>query len=113
MTGRDTIKSVVWMGSSRRDLQNFPKEVRTEMGHALYAAQRGETDPAAKPLKGFGGTRVMEITDRHDTNAYPDRVHRAARLGHVRAARLPEEVHTGDGHAATGARSDPTTLGGS
>ncbi len=40
------------------------------MGHALYAAQCGETDPAAKPLKGFGGTRVMEITDRHDTNTY-------------------------------------------
>lgn len=70
MTDDETIKSVVWMGSSRRDLQEFPKEVRTEMGHALYAAQRGETDPAAKPLKGFGGTRVMEITDRYDTNTY-------------------------------------------
>jgi len=70
MAGGETIKSVVWMGSSRRDLQDFPKEVRTEMGHALYAAQCGKTDPGAKPLKGFGGTRVMEITDRHDTNTY-------------------------------------------
>ena len=40
------------------------------MGQALYAAQTGETDPAAKPLKGFGGSRVMEIVDRHDTNTY-------------------------------------------
>ena len=40
------------------------------MGMALYAAQRGETDPAAKPLRGFGGARVMEIVDRHDTNTY-------------------------------------------
>ena len=64
------IKTVIWMGSSRRELQEFPKEVRTEIGRALYAAQRGETDPAAKPLKGFGGTRVMEITERHDTNTY-------------------------------------------
>ena len=31
---------------------------------------RGETDPAAKPLKGFGGASVMEIVDRHDTNTY-------------------------------------------
>jgi phage-related protein len=33
----------------------------------LYAAQQGETDPAAKPLKGFGGAAVMEIVseDRH------------------------------------------------
>ena len=30
----------------------------------------GETDPAAKPLKGFGGTKVMEIVDRHDRNTY-------------------------------------------
>jgi phage-related protein len=58
------------MGSSRKDLQRFPKEVRADMGHALYAAQRGETDPAAKPLRGFGGTRVMEITDRHHTGTY-------------------------------------------
>jgi phage-related protein len=30
----------------------------------------GRTDPAAKPLKGFGGASVMEIIDRHDTNTY-------------------------------------------
>jgi len=64
------MKSVVWMGSSREDLRAFPKAVKTDMGQALYAAQCGETDPAAKPLKGFGGTRVMEIVDRHDTNTY-------------------------------------------
>jgi phage-related protein len=40
------------------------------MGHALYTAQQGGTDPAAKPLKGFGGAKVMEIVDRHDTNTY-------------------------------------------
>ena len=40
------------------------------MGKALYAAQRGETDPAAKPMKGFGGARVMEIVALHDMNTY-------------------------------------------
>jgi hypothetical protein len=30
-----------------------PREVRRDMGAALYAAQQGETDPTAKPLKGF------------------------------------------------------------
>jgi phage-related protein len=40
------------------------------VGQALYAAQMGDTDPAAKPLKGFGGTRVMEIVERYDTNTY-------------------------------------------
>jgi phage-related protein len=65
-----TPRPVTWVGSSRRDLKGFPQPVRRDFGQALYAAQRGETDPAAKPLKGFGGTRVMEIVDRHDTNAY-------------------------------------------
>jgi phage-related protein len=40
------------------------------LGQALYAAQQGETDPAAKPLKCFGGTRIMEIVERHRTDAF-------------------------------------------
>ena len=63
-------KPVIWLGTSRRDLKAFPQKVRGDIGHALYAAQMGETDPAAKPLKGFGGANVMEIVDRHDTNTY-------------------------------------------
>jgi phage-related protein len=58
------------MGSSRKDLRTFPPQVRRDIGQALYAAQQGAPDPAAKPLKGFGGARVMEIVDRHDTNTY-------------------------------------------
>ena len=64
------LRPIAWVGSARQDLASFPKPVRRDMGQALYAAQRGETDPAAKPLKGFGGAHVMEIVDRHDTNTY-------------------------------------------
>ena len=64
------LKPILWMGSSREDLRSFPEQVRRDIGQALYTAQRGETDPAAKPLKGFGGANVMEIVDRHDTNTY-------------------------------------------
>jgi phage-related protein len=49
------------MGSSRRDLRAFPRGVRRDIGQSLYVAQQGETDPSAKPLKGFGGGSVMEI----------------------------------------------------
>ena len=35
-----------------------------EVGEAHYAAQRGETDPAAKPLKGLGGASVLEVVAR-------------------------------------------------
>lgn len=61
----DNGRPVVWVGSSRRDVRGFPREVRREIGRVLYAAQRGEADPAAKPLRGFGGGSVLEIVARH------------------------------------------------
>ncbi len=54
-------KPLCWVGSSRKDLKAFPLEVRSAVGHALYAAQKGDIDPAAKPMKGFGGASVLEI----------------------------------------------------
>ena len=64
------MKPVVWIGSSRRDLREMPQQVRRDIGQALYTAQQSVTDPAAKPLKGFGGARVMEIVERYRTDAY-------------------------------------------
>jgi phage-related protein len=64
------MKPVIWIGSSREDLRAMPQQVRRDIGQALYTAQQGETDPSAKPLKGFGGTRVMEIVERHRTDTY-------------------------------------------
>ena len=66
----DLVRPIVWIGSSRRDLRAMPQQVRRDVGQALYAAQQGTTDPAAKPLKGFGGARVMEIVERYRTDAY-------------------------------------------
>lgn len=64
------LKPLRWAGSSLRDLQSFPKTVRKTIGYALYAAQCGDTDPAAKPLKGFGGASVMEIVAPFDGNTW-------------------------------------------
>ena len=58
-------KPVRWIGSSLADLRGCPDEVRLNVGYALYAAQQGHTDPAAKPLKGFGGASVFEIVAWH------------------------------------------------
>jgi phage-related protein len=63
-------KPVRWIGSSLRDLRSFPSAVRIDIGHALFAAQEGKTDPAAKPLKGFGGGSVFEIVASHHGNAW-------------------------------------------
>jgi phage-related protein len=62
----ETVRPVVWIGSSRRDIRAFPQAVRRDVGKALFAAQAGETDPAAKPLRGFGGGSVLEVVARHD-----------------------------------------------
>ena len=63
-------RPLIWIGSSRRDLRSFPRQVRRDIGHALYAAQQGEIDPAAKPLKGFRGSSVVEIIADHDGDTW-------------------------------------------
>jgi phage-related protein len=66
----ETLKPVRWIGTSLRDFRSFPSSVRTDIGHALFTAQEGKTDPAAKPPKGFGGATVFEIVASHHGNAW-------------------------------------------
>ncbi|MEG3928281.1 type II toxin-antitoxin system RelE/ParE family toxin [Microcoleus sp. D3_18a_C4] len=65
-----SLKTVVWMGSSLKDFREFPEEVHDIMGYALYLAQTGDKYESAKPLKGFGSAKVLEITDDHDGDTY-------------------------------------------
>ncbi len=58
-----------WIGSSKKDLMNFPSEVKSEIGQALGVAQLGGKHPKAKPLKGFG-SGVLEIVDDFDGDTY-------------------------------------------
>jgi phage-related protein len=64
------IKPVFWMASSRKDLKAFPKAVQSDVGYALFAAQRGEEYRSVKALKGFGGRSVLEIVAPHDGDTY-------------------------------------------
>ncbi|MGZ3633509.1 MAG: type II toxin-antitoxin system RelE/ParE family toxin [Parachlamydiaceae bacterium] len=57
----DEKKPIIWVGSSKKDFMDFPINIRREMGHALYIAQKGEKHRDAKPLKGFDGGKVLEI----------------------------------------------------
>jgi phage-related protein len=98
-----TERPVIWIGSSRRDVRGFPREVRRNIGQALYAGQQGETDPSAKPLRGFGGGSVLEIIVEHHGDTW--RTVYTVRYcgGDLRFARLPEEIekryrHTQEGH---------------
>ena len=64
------VKPLVWVGSSLKDLREFPDEVKDEMGFALYEAQCGLKPTAAKPLKGFGGAGVLEIVTDYQSDTY-------------------------------------------
>jgi phage-related protein len=57
------------VGASLDDLRACPAAVRLEVGHALFAAQEGKIDPAAKPLKGLGGASILEIVASYQGNA--------------------------------------------
>jgi phage-related protein len=61
MSNGERPKPLFWVGSSKKDLKGFPLEVRRTMGFALFQAQSGGKHVDAKPLKGFGGTGVLEV----------------------------------------------------
>jgi phage-related protein len=60
MGGAVPIRPVFWMGSSRADLKSFPEPVQSNVGYALFAAQRGEEYRSVKNLQGFGGRAVLD-----------------------------------------------------
>jgi phage-related protein len=66
----EVLKPVRWIGRSLNDLRCLPRAVRIDVGHALFTAQQGRTDPAAKPLKGFGGANVLEIVASYHGNTW-------------------------------------------
>jgi phage-related protein len=63
-------KELVWVGSSRKEMREFPPAVRRTFGVALFAAQLGEVPPEAKPLRGFGGASVLELIEDYDRSTY-------------------------------------------
>lgn len=64
------IKGLNFVGSSQEDIKAFPEEVRSDIGYALFVAQKGEKSEAAKPLRGFGRAGVLEIIENFDGNTY-------------------------------------------
>jgi len=63
-------KALDFVGSSREDLQAFPKRVRWLIGHQLFKVQAGEKPEHAKPLQGFGGAGVLELIAYFDRATY-------------------------------------------
>lgn len=63
------MKSVVWVGSAKKDLQqNFSSEARKEAGYQIYRIQTGLDPKDWKPVIGVGlGVREIRI---HVENEY-------------------------------------------
>lgn len=66
----DGDRPLEWIGSSKEDLSAFPDDVKSVMGFALRAAQKGGRSPDAKSLTGFPGGKVLQVSEDHDGNTY-------------------------------------------
>ncbi|MFQ5728828.1 MAG: type II toxin-antitoxin system RelE/ParE family toxin [Waddliaceae bacterium] len=62
-------KPVIYLSSTRKNLEKLPKAVKDEFLHGLQEACRGRSHPSAKPLKGYKGRGVLELINdyRGDT----------------------------------------------
>jgi phage-related protein len=67
---KKAIKKVFWIGSSYKDLMEFPDLVRRAMGHALFSAQEGKLHPHAKVLSGMGSAGIQEIRENDGSGTY-------------------------------------------
>lgn len=105
------INSIVWVGSSLKDLRSFPAEVKDVIGFALYQAQVGRKAPSAKPLAGFGGASVIEIVDDYQSDTYRA-VYTVRFSGVVYVPRISEEVEERHRDAQTGHGAYSETLKG-
>jgi len=64
------VKKLVWIGSSYKDLKDFPPLIRQAMGYALFYAQDGRVHEHAKILSGMGSAGIQEIRENDRSGTY-------------------------------------------
>ncbi|WP_143515067.1 MULTISPECIES: type II toxin-antitoxin system RelE/ParE family toxin [unclassified Pseudomonas] len=64
------IKTLYWVGSSKKDLQALPEDVQDIFGFALHQAQEGGKHLQVKCLKGFAGAGVLEVVEDYNRSTY-------------------------------------------
>jgi phage-related protein len=63
-------KPLFWIASAKKDLKGLPDKVQDTFGFALHLAQEDKKHDQAKPLKGFGGSGVLEVVEDWRTDTY-------------------------------------------
>ena len=76
--GAPVLRPVVWLGNSKKSLQDFPTGAQKLLGDELQLIQFGGMPKDVKPFKGVG-SGVLEIALRYASNAY--RVVLAVQIG--------------------------------
>jgi phage-related protein len=64
------LKPLIWVGSSKDDLLEFPEEIKSSVGYGLYLAQRGDRSIHSKVLKGFCSAGILEIKESDATGTF-------------------------------------------
>jgi phage-related protein len=90
-------KPLHWVGSSKRDLLEFPARVVDDIGYALSVVQFGGHPPSAKPWKGLG-PGVSEIVEDDASGTfravYTVRFRKAIYVLHVFQKKAPSGIRT-------------------
>ena len=106
MIDEPSSKPVIWVGSSRKDLREFPEPVQDHMGYALYVAQRGGKHRDAKTLSGFGGAGMVEVVKDYRGDTFRAVYTLRYAGGGLRPSRLPEKIEDRTGNAPPRYRVD-------
>ncbi len=72
------LRPIVWLGNSKKNILDFPEDVRKLIGDELQLIQFGVMPKDAKAFKGVG-SGVIEIALKYDKEAY--RCVQAVQLG--------------------------------
>ncbi len=90
-------KPLLWVGSSKRDLLEFPEKVVDNIGYALGVVQLGGRPPSAKSWKGLG-PGVSEIVEQDASGTfrtvYAVRFQKAIYVLHAFQKKSPSGIRT-------------------
>jgi phage-related protein len=64
-----SLRSVVWLGDSKKNLRDFPDRAQKLLGDELQLIQFGGMPKDARPFKGVG-SGIVEIALRYASDAY-------------------------------------------
>ncbi len=70
MDDTPSLKPLMWVAGSKRDLLAMPDEVQDVFGYALHLAQAGSKHGQAKPLRGQGSAAVLEVVEDWQGDTY-------------------------------------------